>query len=164
MTDIVERLRKREQGEPDAINAILFAQAADEIERLRAGGCARDQRTTQWCAEAVALRAELETVSEKLMIACTDNAGMRADLADCRMQLDASCNAEELRQARAELAACREDAERWRNVRGYVAAVEAEWDALWEDAERYRYIRDNHEGTSEITMRFAVARWRSSTA
>lgn len=38
-----------------------------EIARLRAGGCARDQRTTQFCAEAAArdeeiarLRAELD--------------------------------------------------------------------------------------------------------
>ena len=32
--------------------------SADEIERLRAGGCARDQTTTQFCAEAVALQRE----------------------------------------------------------------------------------------------------------
>jgi len=29
-----------------------------EIKRLRAGGCARDQTTTQYCAEAVALQSE----------------------------------------------------------------------------------------------------------
>jgi cell division protein FtsB len=29
-----------------------------EVERLKAGGCARDQGTTQFCAEAVALKAE----------------------------------------------------------------------------------------------------------
>jgi hypothetical protein len=29
-----------------------------EVERLKAGGCARDQSTTQFCAEAVALQAE----------------------------------------------------------------------------------------------------------
>jgi hypothetical protein len=32
---------------------------SDEIDRLRAGGCARDQRTTQFCAEAVAAQAEI---------------------------------------------------------------------------------------------------------
>jgi hypothetical protein len=37
--------------------------AADEIERLRAGGCARDQRTTQFCAEAVALEDQLRELS-----------------------------------------------------------------------------------------------------
>lgn len=31
-----------------------------EIERLRAGGCARDQTTTQYCAEAARLAAENE--------------------------------------------------------------------------------------------------------
>lgn len=43
-----------------------WMQAADEIERLRneverlrAGGCARDQTTTQFCAEAERLRTEL---------------------------------------------------------------------------------------------------------
>lgn len=30
-----------------------------EVERLRAGGCARDQGTTQYCAEAVAMGAEV---------------------------------------------------------------------------------------------------------
>lgn len=35
-------------------------EALAEIERLRAGGCARDQRTTQWCAEAVEQRSRAE--------------------------------------------------------------------------------------------------------
>ena len=34
--------------------------AIKEIERLRAGGCARDQKTTQYCAEAVALQELIE--------------------------------------------------------------------------------------------------------
>lgn len=42
---------------------ILHA-AADEIERLRAGGCARDQKTTQFCAEAVTLQREVEMLRE----------------------------------------------------------------------------------------------------
>jgi hypothetical protein len=36
----------------------LMREAADEIERLRKGGCARDQTTTQYCAEAVRLQQE----------------------------------------------------------------------------------------------------------
>lgn len=32
----------------------------EELARLRAGGCARDQRTTQFCAEAVELERKLE--------------------------------------------------------------------------------------------------------
>ena len=38
----------------------LANDAANEIERLRAGGCARDQTTTQYCAEVVARDAEIE--------------------------------------------------------------------------------------------------------
>lgn len=35
-----------------------LAAAQAEIDRLKAGGCARDQRTTQFCAEAVKLQEE----------------------------------------------------------------------------------------------------------
>ena len=42
----------------------LWIAAADEIERLRAGGCARDQKTTQFCAEAVTLQREVEMLRE----------------------------------------------------------------------------------------------------
>ena len=55
MTDIVHQLR--EMAGPIVPN--VCTEAADEIERLRAGGCARDQRTTQYCAEASRLQAEL---------------------------------------------------------------------------------------------------------
>ena len=65
MTDIVERLRA------EGSNALarhyslgmhhLCSDAADEIERLRAGGCARDQHTTQYCAE---LRAAVKAENE----------------------------------------------------------------------------------------------------
>jgi hypothetical protein len=37
-----------------------------EVERLKAGGCARDQGTTQFCAEAVALQAEKAKLREAL--------------------------------------------------------------------------------------------------
>jgi hypothetical protein len=37
-----------------------------EVERLKAGGCARDQSTTQFCAEAVALQAENARLREAL--------------------------------------------------------------------------------------------------
>lgn len=39
-----------------------------EVERLRAGGCARDQTTTQYCAEAARLAAENEKLAEELSI------------------------------------------------------------------------------------------------
>jgi hypothetical protein len=37
-----------------------------EVERLKAGGCARGQSTTQFCAEAVALQAENARLREAL--------------------------------------------------------------------------------------------------
>ena len=40
-----------------------------ENERLKAGGCARDQNTTQFCAEAVALKAEIEKLRAALHLA-----------------------------------------------------------------------------------------------
>jgi hypothetical protein len=46
-------------------------QLRDEVERLKNGGCARDQRTTQFCAEAVALRAELAEAEMSLRVAET---------------------------------------------------------------------------------------------
>ena len=36
-----------------------LAAARAEVERLRAGGCARNQRTTQWCQEAEDVRKDL---------------------------------------------------------------------------------------------------------
>jgi len=45
--------------------------AADEIARLRAGGCARDQGLTQYCAEAARLAVENERLRAALeMFAC----------------------------------------------------------------------------------------------
>jgi hypothetical protein len=47
---------------------IIDRQAA-EIARLQAGGCARDQATTQYCAEAAALAAEIERLRGELSAA-----------------------------------------------------------------------------------------------
>ena len=69
MSDTVERLRDWVDN-PVGRNPAKApcAEAAAEIERLRAGGCARNQRTTQWCAEASganvrALRAEAQVAA-----------------------------------------------------------------------------------------------------
>ena len=43
----------------------ICREAADEIERLRAGGCVRDQNTTQYCAEAVALEEKCKKLHER---------------------------------------------------------------------------------------------------
>ena len=67
MTDIVEGLRRLAERErpygslPDTLD-----EAAAEIARLRAGGCARDQGTTQYCAEAAKLAAEIERLRAAL--------------------------------------------------------------------------------------------------
>jgi regulator of replication initiation timing len=45
---------------------IALREAAKEIERLRAGGCARDQSTTQYCAEAARLAVENERLRAAL--------------------------------------------------------------------------------------------------
>lgn len=68
-SDIVERLR--EEGFVThmaklARESKLLHEAADEIERLRKGGCARDQKTTQYCAEAVTLQREVERLRHEL--------------------------------------------------------------------------------------------------
>jgi hypothetical protein len=70
----VQHLWKRVGPEKHQTDAAAYlvtksAEAADEIERLRAGGCARDQSTTQFCAIAVAAEArvkELEGVFSNL--------------------------------------------------------------------------------------------------
>ena len=54
MTDEVARLT-RERDE-----------ARTEVARLKAGGCARDQRTTQWCAEAVALQERVKRLEREV--------------------------------------------------------------------------------------------------
>jgi len=45
---------------------IALREAAKELDRLYAGGCARDQSTTQYCAEAAALAAEIKRLRATL--------------------------------------------------------------------------------------------------
>ena len=51
----------RTNKESDAILKLVAenSELRAEISRLKAGGCARDQRTTQFCAEAVELQKEI---------------------------------------------------------------------------------------------------------
>lgn len=68
MTDIVTRLRTG-QTEGSYLRwhvTSVHVEAADEIERLRRGGCARDQTTTQFCAEANRLAIENERLRAAL--------------------------------------------------------------------------------------------------
>jgi cell division protein FtsB len=66
-TEEIERLASLGDAIPIGarrIAAALRSLAAErdalqaDVKRLKAGGCARDQSTTQFCAEAVALQAE----------------------------------------------------------------------------------------------------------
>lgn len=76
-------------------SAKVVREAADEIERLRAGGCARDQRTTQFCAESVELEKQVslleQTVSKieaELKIARDAHADWRMEATRCRKERD----------------------------------------------------------------------------
>jgi uncharacterized coiled-coil DUF342 family protein len=58
--DIVTRLRR------DCMS-LIADEAADEIERLRRNtGCARNQRSTQFCAEALDAQRDVETMKAEL--------------------------------------------------------------------------------------------------
>jgi len=69
--DIVTRLRHwangaAEQGVQDVVDGLNYA--ADEIERLRRNtGCARNQRWTQFCAEALDAQRDVETLKAELV-------------------------------------------------------------------------------------------------
>jgi len=64
MSSICDRLREMAdlfEAQQAPHNFVLHLRAgADEIERLRSGGCARDQGLTQYCAEAERLAREVE--------------------------------------------------------------------------------------------------------
>jgi phage host-nuclease inhibitor protein Gam len=54
-----------DQHAPDNLT-IGMREAAKELDRLQAGGCARDQSTTQYCAEAARLAKEIERLRAAL--------------------------------------------------------------------------------------------------
>lgn len=70
MSDILDCLREMAdlfEAQQAPHNMVLHLRAgADEIARLRAGGCARDQGVTQYCAEAARLAAENERLRAAL--------------------------------------------------------------------------------------------------
>lgn len=84
MADIVERLRGLAdvfEAQHAPHNLVLHVRAgADEIERLRAGGCARDQGTTQYCAEAAKMAVEITSLLNVLADERTENMRLRAAL------------------------------------------------------------------------------------
>ena len=84
MSDIMERLRGLadlfEAGDAPRHVVLHMRAGADEIARLRAGGCARDQGTTQYCAEAAKKDAEIASLLNLLADARTENMKLRAAL------------------------------------------------------------------------------------
>lgn len=56
-------IRNALEATPESASAEL-AELRVEVARLKAGGCARDQRTTQYCAEAAAMAKELAALRE----------------------------------------------------------------------------------------------------
>jgi len=70
--DIVTRLRAVLHN--DRSVELMNREAADEIERLRRNtGCARDQRSTQFCAEALDAQRETERLRKELAARCGDH-------------------------------------------------------------------------------------------
>lgn len=65
----IESIRSKFVMMQDQINRLTA-----EVERLRVGGCARDQQTTQFCAEAVTLADEVKRLR------------MRLDLTECHLK------------------------------------------------------------------------------
>lgn len=74
--DIVARLRQIPTAWP------LVREAADEIERLRRNtGCARDQRSTQFCREALDAQREVVTLTDEIEL-------LRSTVTDCRIEIE----------------------------------------------------------------------------
>jgi predicted RNase H-like nuclease (RuvC/YqgF family) len=79
------------------IDLALLIDARNEIKRLRAGGCARNQ-LTQHCAEATAAHAEIERLRARVEVleeALADERAIRARLAEANDQLRARLRASE---------------------------------------------------------------------
>ncbi len=98
MADIVHWLHKFadlvEAGHAQQHVVMHMRAGADEIERLRAGGCARDQGTTQYCAEAAKKDAEIASLLNTLADARTESMKLRAALEPLACTCDRVGNAE----------------------------------------------------------------------
>ena len=84
--DEIERLRRRLEIDPSHPYDGIYCRdetirgLEKEIERLRAGGCARDQGTTQYCAEAAKKDAEIANLLNTLADERTESMRLRAAL------------------------------------------------------------------------------------
>jgi hypothetical protein len=90
--DIVTRLRLMGNDSvvlPLAVTRFDVLEAADEIERLRRNtGCARNQRSTQFCAEALDAQRDVERLREQLRLANIDNFNTTAEVETLRAERD----------------------------------------------------------------------------
>jgi hypothetical protein len=93
--DIVTRLRHwangaAEQGVQDVADGLNCA--ADEIERLRRNtGCARNQRSTQFCAEALDAQRQVARLTAERDHAVREAAEARQTIFQLRNKLAACC-------------------------------------------------------------------------
>ena len=83
--------RSRTRHEPYADTRVGqdIAALLSELDRLQAGGCARDQRTTQFCAETVARDAEIARLTSELAAAQAElTAARRGPVVEWRKEKD----------------------------------------------------------------------------
>ena len=84
--DEIERLRTRLEIDPSHPYDGIYCRdetirgLEKEIARLRSGGCARDQGTTQYCAEAAKKDTEIQKLLTLLADARTESMRLRAAL------------------------------------------------------------------------------------
>jgi len=137
------------------MNTDLFDDAADEItalraevERLRSGGCARDQGTTQYCAEAAILAAKVG----KLEAECFSLAAWQCKFPDGKTGLVAAEGGDTYCAMAKEVERLRAENERLEDENKAILAANRDvmlhWDVLKADYERLRI--------ENIQMRFAL--------
>ncbi len=83
------RIRTRHEPYADTRVGQDIAALLSELDRLQAGGCARDQRTTQFCAEAAAKDAEIARLTSELAAAQAElTAARRGPVVEWRTRID----------------------------------------------------------------------------
>ena len=91
MSDIMDRLRQMAdlfEAQQAPHNMVLHLRAAaDEIARLRAGGCARDQGLTQYCAEAARLAEENADIRRLANKYLAESTALKAEVERLRNEL-----------------------------------------------------------------------------
>ncbi len=85
----LDAIRARHEPYADTRVGQDIAALLSEVGRLQAGGCARDQRTTQFCAEAAAKDAEIARLTSELAAAQAElTAARRGPVVEWRKEKD----------------------------------------------------------------------------